>query len=99
LHLDIARVENLANALKKLKKYGITTVGADLDGDDIDNVDMRPPLAIVIGGEDKGLSRPVKKQCEFIAKIPGHGKVESLNLSVAAGIFMYEFWRRLKNEG
>jgi len=95
-HLDIARVENLANALKKLKKYGITIVGADLDGDEIWNVDMSPPLAIVIGGEDKGLSRPVKKQCDFIAKIPGSGKIESLNLSVAAGIMMYEFCRRVR---
>jgi len=96
LHLDIARVENLANTLKKLKKFGITIVGADLDGEDIDNVDMSPPLAIVIGGEDKGISKPVKKQCDFIAKIPGNGKIESLNLSVAAGIMMFEFNRRLK---
>jgi len=96
LHLDIARVENLANALKKLKKFGITIVGADLDGEDIDNVDMSPPLAMVIGGEDRGISRPVKKQCDFVAKIPGKGKIESLNLSVAAGIMMFEFNRRLE---
>ena len=100
LHLDVARVENIANVLKKLKKYGITVVGADLDGEIIDNVDMSPPLAIVVGGEDRGISRPVKKQCDFIAKIPGKGKVGSLNLSVAAGIMMYEFNRRLRtNEG
>ncbi len=96
LHLDVARVENLANVLKKLKKYGITVVGADLDGDPIDNVDMSPPLAMVVGGEDRGISRPVKKQCDFIAKIPGKGKVGSLNLSVAAGIMMFEFNRRLR---
>ena len=100
LHLDVARVENIANVLKKLKKYGITVVGADLDGEVIDNVDMSPPLAIVVGGEDKGISKPVKKQCDFIAKIPGKGKVGSLNLSVAAGIVMFEFNRRLReNEG
>jgi len=96
MHLDIARVENLANALKKLKKFGVTVVGADLDGDDIWNVDMTPPLAIVVGGEDRGISRPVKKQCDFIAKIPGKGKIDSLNLSVAAGIMMFEFNRRLE---
>ncbi len=96
LHIDVARVENIANVLKKLKKYGITVVGADLDGEIIDNVDMSPPLAMVVGGEDRGISRPVKKQCDFIAKIPGKGRVESLNLSVAAGIMMYEFNRRLR---
>ncbi len=96
LHLDIARVENLANTLKKLKKFGITVVGADLDGENLNNVDMSPPVAIVIGGEDRGISRPVKKQCDFIAKIPGKGKIESLNLSVAAGIMMFEFNRRLE---
>ncbi len=98
LHLDIARVENMANALKKLKKFGVTVVGADLDGEDIINVDLSPPVAIVIGGEDRGISRPVKKQCDFIAKIPGRGKVNSLNLSVAAGIFMFEFDRRLREK-
>ncbi len=94
LHLDIARVENLANSLKKVKKYDILVVGADPGGEDINNVDLSPPVAIVIGGEDKGLSRPVMKQCDFLAKIPGRGRVESLNLSVAAGILMYEFVRR-----
>lgn len=94
-HLDIARVENLANILKKLKKFGITVVGADLDGEPLRNVDLSPPLAIVVGGEDKGLSKPVKKQCDFIAKIEGYGKINSLNLSVAGAIIMYEFRRRL----
>ena len=94
-HLDIARVENLANTLKKLKKFGITVVGADLDGEPLRNVDLSPPIAIVVGGEDKGLSKPVKKQCDFIAKIEGYGKINSLNLSVAGAILMYEFRRRL----
>ena len=94
-HLDIARVENLANTLKKLKKFGITVVGADLDGEPLRNVDLSPPLAIVVGGEDKGLSKPVKKQCDFIAKIEGYGKINRLNLSVAGAIIMYEFRRRL----
>ncbi|WP_456327896.1 23S rRNA (guanosine(2251)-2'-O)-methyltransferase RlmB [Archaeoglobus sp.] len=94
-HLDIARVENLANTLKKLKKFGITVVGADLDGEPLKNVDLSPPIAIVVGGEDKGLSKPVKKQCDFIAKIEGYGKINSLNLSVAGAILMYEFRRRL----
>jgi 23S rRNA (guanosine2251-2'-O)-methyltransferase len=94
-HLDIARVENIANTLKKLKKFGITVVGADLDGEPLKNVDLSPPLAIVVGGEDKGISKPVKKQCDFVARIEGYGKINSLNLSVAGAIVMYEFRRRL----
>lgn len=94
-HVDIARVENLANTLKKVKKYGINVVGADLDGEPLKNVDLSPPLALVIGGEDKGISRPVKKQCDFIARIEGFGRIDSLNLSVAGAIIMYEFRRRL----
>ena len=97
-HLDIARVENLANALKKLKKYRITVVGADLDGDPLKNVDLSPPIVIVVGGEDRGISKPVKKQCEFVAKIEGKGKINSLNLSVAGGILMFEFNRRLEQD-
>jgi len=94
-HLDIARVENIVNVLKKIKKYGITVVFADLDGEPLENVDLSPPVAIVIGGEDKGISRPIKKQCDFIAKTEGFGNVNSLNLSVAGAIIMYEFKRRL----
>ncbi len=94
-HVDIARVENLANTLKKLKKFGINVVGADLDGEPLKNVDLSPPLAIVVGGEDKGISKPVKKQCDFIARIEGYGNVNSLNLSVAGAIIMFEFRRRL----
>ncbi len=94
MHIDIAREENLASVAKKLKKYGFYVIGADLDGEEeIFNVDFSPPVAIVIGGEDKGISKPLKNQCDVIVKIPGFGKINSLNLSVAAGIFMYEFVR------
>ncbi len=93
-HVNIAREENLVSALKKFKKYGLFVVGADLDGSDVQKFDMSPPLVLVIGGEDKGISAPVKKQCDEIVTIPGVGKVNSLNLSVAAGILMYEISRR-----
>ncbi len=93
-HVNIAREENLASAIKKAKKYGLFVIGADLDGVDISLIDLTPPLILVIGGEDKGISHPVKKMCDEIVKIPGKGKVESLNLSVAAGILMYEISRR-----
>ncbi len=94
-HLEIARVENLANTLKKVKKFGINVIGVDLDGEPLKNIDLSPPLALVVGGEDRGISKPVKKQCDFVAKIEGYGNVNSLNLSVAGAIIMYEFRRRL----
>ncbi|AAB91264.1 23S rRNA (guanosine(2251)-2'-O)-methyltransferase RlmB [Archaeoglobus fulgidus] len=93
-HIPIARVENFASAIKKLKKLGFTTLAADLDGEDLEAVSLLLPAAVVIGGEDRGVSRPVKKQCDFVVKIPGVGKVNSLNLSVAAGIFLYTLSRQ-----
>lgn len=92
-HIPIARVENYAAAIKKLKKLGFTTVAADLDGKDIEGVLLSLPAAVVIGGEDKGVSKPVKKQCDFVVRIPGLEKVSSLNLSVAAGIVLYTLSR------
>jgi 23S rRNA (guanosine2251-2'-O)-methyltransferase len=61
-------------------------------------VNLSPPIAIVVGGEDRGISNPVKKQCDVLVKIPGYGKIGSLNLSVAAAIVMYEFSRRIEDE-
>ena len=88
-HIPIARVENFAAAIKKLKKLGFAAMAADLDGEDLEKVSVSLPAAVVIGGEDKGVSRPVKKQCDAVARINGVGKVNSLNLSVAAGIVLY----------
>jgi len=82
-------VENFAAAIKKLKKLGFAAMAADLDGEDLEKVSVSLPAAVVIGGEDKGVSRPVKKQCDAVARINGVGKVNSLNLSVAAGIVLY----------
>ncbi|MET1123676.1 MAG: 23S rRNA (guanosine(2251)-2'-O)-methyltransferase RlmB [Archaeoglobaceae archaeon] len=95
-HVPIAREENLASALKKIKKFGIFVIALDLDGRDIDEVDMSPPLALVVGGEDRGISHPVKKMCDEVVRIPGFGKVGSLNLAVAAGIAMFEVAKKIK---
>jgi len=93
-HIPVARVENIASSLKKLKKYGFLTVAADLDGEDLRGVSFTNPAAIVVGGEDRGVSQPVKKQCDEVVKISGFGKTSSLNLSVAAGIVIYELCRQ-----
>ncbi len=89
-HIPIAREDNLVNPIKKLKKLSIPVIGAENVGEDLDSVSLKPPIAIVIGEEDRGISRPVKKQCDCIAKIRGYGKVGSLNLSNAAAIFIHE---------
>ncbi len=94
-HLKISRVENLAAHIKKVKKYGFLVVGAEVGGDDLRSIKFSPPLALVVGGEDRGISQPVKKQCDFLVEIKGSGKTPSLNLSVAAGILLYEVRRQL----
>lgn len=95
-HTDIARVSNLANTLKSLKKLGFYVVGAEVGGKDISEVYLNPPLILVVGGEDKGISNPVRNQCDELAEIPGYGRIESMNLASASAVFMYEFRRRLK---
>lgn len=92
-HVKIASEENLLNAVRKLKEMGFFVFGADLDGNDVRKISMKPPLVLVIGGEDKGISKGLKKLCDEIGKIPGTGKVGSLNLSAAAAILMYEIYK------
>ncbi|MCS7121333.1 MAG: 23S rRNA (guanosine(2251)-2'-O)-methyltransferase RlmB [Archaeoglobaceae archaeon] len=95
-HIPIAREENLASAIKKMKKMGFFVLALDLDGkSDLSEVDVSPPIALVIGGEDKGISLPVKSQCDEVVKIKGFGKVDSLNLAVVAGIAMYEVVKKM----
>ncbi|WP_202318799.1 23S rRNA (guanosine(2251)-2'-O)-methyltransferase RlmB [Archaeoglobus neptunius] len=93
-HIPIARIDNFASALKKLRKYGFTVIAADPDGEDIQMCNFSTPSAIVVGGEDRGISTSVRKQSDIIVKIPGSGKTSSLNLSVAAGILIYELSRQ-----
>lgn len=93
-HIPIARIENFAAAIKKLKKLGFITIAADLDGENLDNAELSTPAAIVVGGEDRGVSRPVKNQCDYVVKIPGYGKISSLNLSVATGIIIQSLRRQ-----
>ena len=73
-----------------LKKRGIWTACADMDGQNIYETNLKGPLALVIGGEHEGITRLVKERCDFVVSLPMKGKVTSLNASVAAGILMYE---------
>ncbi|HEY9790489.1 MAG TPA: 23S rRNA (guanosine(2251)-2'-O)-methyltransferase RlmB [Candidatus Obscuribacterales bacterium] len=93
--LPVVRVSNLVQALETLKKYGFWVAALDLDAPSFyTDVDLKRPLVIVIGSEGKGVGRLVKEHCDLLVKIPMLGKTESLNASVAAGIFFYEVVRQ-----
>ncbi len=94
-HVRIARVGNLVNALESLKSRGIWVVGFDAHGKERwDAVDLRRPIALVLGGEGKGIRRLVREHCDHLVSLPLFGHVESLNVSVAAGIALYEVVRQ-----
>jgi 23S rRNA (guanosine2251-2'-O)-methyltransferase len=94
-HLPVARVTNLNRALEELKERGFWIYGLDERGDqDYDAVDYGDPAAFVLGGEGKGLHEQVRKHCDVLVRIPVAGKIASLNVSVAAGIVLFEWKRR-----
>jgi 23S rRNA (guanosine2251-2'-O)-methyltransferase len=94
-HVKVADVVNIARALEELKEAGIWTVG--LAGDSakrLDQVDLTIPTALVLGAEGSGLRRLVRDRCDWLASIPMKGHVQSLNVSVAAGIALFEAVRQ-----
>ena len=96
-NMDIVSVSNLVNAIDTLKQHGFWVVGTALeDSVDYREIDYSGKIALVIGNEGSGMSQLVKKNCDFIAKIPMYGTTNSLNASVAAGIMIYEVVRDRK---
>lgn len=93
-HVPVCKVANLAQTIDKLKERGIWVVGADMEGKLAYEVDMKGPIALVVGGEGGGVRRLVLEKCDFVAKLPMLGKINSLNASVAAGVLMYEAVRQ-----
>ena len=90
-YMKIARVTNITDAIDKLKKEGLWICGTDINTDKYYyNQDLTGPIGIVIGNEGKGISDKVKKNCDFLVKIPMMGRVKSLNASVSTGIIIYE---------
>ena len=90
-HMKIARVTNISDTIEELKREGLWVCGTDVSTDKYYyNQDLTGPLAIVIGNEGKGISDKVKKNCDFLVKIPMKGKIESLNAAVSTGIVVYE---------
>lgn len=95
--MKIIKVTNINNAIKKLKDYGYWIVGTDMEGTDYTSIDYKTKIAVVIGNEGKGISRLVGENCDYLAKIPMKGTVNSLNASVACGIFLSEITRSRGN--
>ncbi|MEQ1501807.1 MAG: 23S rRNA (guanosine(2251)-2'-O)-methyltransferase RlmB [Myxococcota bacterium] len=82
--------ESLFVAVSELKRGAVRIIGADVDGTPIDQVDLRGPVAFVLGEEGEGLSPKLREKCDLVVSIPLMGELESLNVSVAAAILMYE---------
>ncbi len=96
-YINIARVANLSKTIDYLKEKNIWITGADASGDtDLYHCDLKGAVAIVIGSEGEGISRLCSEKCDFKVKIPMFGKVNSLNASVAAALFIYEAVRQNK---
>lgn len=93
-YTPVAKVTNIAATIEDLKKEGLWFVCADMDGEVMYNLDLKGPIGLVIGNEGDGVSRLVKEKCDFVAKIPMKGDIDSLNASVAMGILSYEIVRQ-----
>ena len=87
-NMPIVKVTNLVNAIDKLKDSGYWIVGTDMDGEDYTKIDYNAPICLIIGNEGHGISKIVTDNCDYIAKIPMVGKINSLNASVSCGILL-----------
>jgi 23S rRNA (guanosine2251-2'-O)-methyltransferase len=98
-HLPVVRVTNINRALEEIKRRGFWIYGLDERGTEAyDQVEYASPAAVVLGGEGKGLHEQVRKHCDALVRIPVAGRISSLNVSVAAGVMLFE-WRRRRAKG
>lgn len=96
--LKIAQVVNLSRAIDQLKEAGLWAVGLDAEGETAyDKADLDRPLALVVGGEGRGLRQLVRQRCDVIVRLPMPGAIESLNAAVAGSIVLYEALRQRAN--
>jgi 23S rRNA (guanosine2251-2'-O)-methyltransferase len=94
-HVKVARVPNIAQIIEVLKKKGFWVIGLDAASDlPIWKTDLAAPTALILGNEGSGLHRLVREKCDFIVSLPIRGNVGSYNVSVAAGIALYEVLRQ-----
>jgi 23S rRNA (guanosine2251-2'-O)-methyltransferase len=98
-HLSVARVKNLVRAMEEMKEAGCWLVGLDERAEkNYTDVDLKGSVGIVLGGEGEGLHELTRKRCDFLVSIPTTGPVRSLNVSVAAGVILFEVVRQRRNQ-
>ncbi len=95
-HVPFVQVTNLARTMEKLKQAGVWTVGTSdhKTSKSLYELDLKGPMAIVMGAEEKGMRRLTEENCDFLAQIPMSGRVECLNVSVATGVCLFEALRQ-----
>ena len=98
--MPVIRVGNVSATLDHFKKEGIWVVGVDEEGDRLwTEFDYTVPVALVFGGEHRGLRRLVREHCDVVVRLPMLGKVAALNVSVTAGVLLYEVVRQRNSAG
>ncbi|MBE5739211.1 MAG: 23S rRNA (guanosine(2251)-2'-O)-methyltransferase RlmB [Clostridiales bacterium] len=95
-HIKIAKVTNINTEIERLKEQGVWVYACELGGEDLDKADLSGNIAIVMGSEGKGVSRLTRELCDGVVTMQMYGKVNSLNVSVATGIVLYEAVRKRK---
>lgn len=96
-YTPVVKVTNIAKTIEELKDKGLWFVCADMDGDLMYDLNLTGPIGLVIGNEGEGVGRLVKEKCDYVARIPMKGDIDSLNASVATGVLSFEIARqRLK---
>lgn len=94
-YVPVVKVVNIVNTIEELKKAGVWVAGAEASGDTVYwQADFTRPMALVLGGEDRGVRRLVRERCDYHISLPLFGRISSLNVSVAAGILLYETIRQ-----
>ena len=94
-HLKISVVNNLSQALRLLKENGFWIAGSSLENSkNYVDIDYKIPIALIVGNEEKGLRKLTAENCDFLVKIPMKGEIQSLNVSVASGILLFEILRQ-----
>lgn len=93
-YTPVAKVSNLSRTMEDLKKQGMWFVCADMNGELMYKLNLKGSIGLVIGNEGSGVSRLVKEHCDYVAAIPMHGDIDSLNASVATGVLAYEIVRQ-----
>ena len=93
-YTPVAKVTNLVKTMEELKERGLWFVCADMDGEQMYDLNLTGPIGLVVGSEGEGVGRLVKENCDFVARVPMCGQISSLNASVAAGVLAYEIVRQ-----